>query len=137
MHASDLPFVLLLVSIWLFVGLAGVIGWFAVIGWVSTALAWVVGWSLRLDLDADPALPRPRGLTGWMTAWGLLLTRGATYAMGMSWGAVTGWRQRRVRLIPLPVVFRRFNIRGGGPARLLEDTVFHIGSWSKEVPASA
>lgn len=117
---SDIPFV---------VGAVAVLGGAVFAGFHPRILGVLA--CLSLVVFGEWALPYPPA------AVFLAGARYVAYALGFGAGGVLGLRARRVRLAVLPVTFRRFAAMSARPLRLLEESVFHIGAWSKEVPASA
>jgi hypothetical protein len=88
--------------------------------------------------DTDPGQPgETRLLPRFGAFMGLAIIRHAAYATGMAWGMLTGWRKRSVTLRPMVARLRRYQMEWQKAPRLVEQHVFNIGSWSKEVPARA
>lgn len=109
----------------------------------SAILVWLLGWAVQ----------SPR-ISVWIlllwvscaihSLWSRVLVvpalgavRLVSYACGMLAGGITGIVGRRIRLVPLTIVLKRIMLAPAFAPKLVEEHVFNIGSWSKEVPARA
>lgn len=118
----------------LVVALAGVFGSF-VYAWIPVLYGAVVAVESGRLLLGTGARGASAGARFVSYLAGFVL-RHAAYASGMVWGALTGWRMRRLRWRPMRATLRRFGPKRGG-MRLVETVSCKIGSMAKEAAPHA
>jgi len=94
----------------------------------SFRFPWIPGVYAAICAAESLRIVRARGsgsLPGAGVCASFIIMRHGAYGLGMCWGALSGWRKRRLRWIPMRATLRRWDSRG---MRLQETVSCRIGS---------